>query len=463
SRHEQANQRVERQPDESPEESTQPTDDTEEMSEQPVQDQPAAEAGYRSGESSKQSAAEGDGRGSQAKNGTQSTSQGGQVQAEGAQKNQTLVRETASPEQASGAAAKAQQQTMQQLPGKPELAEQAQQNQQAGKQAGNPAASSAVNQNTQAVEAAKDQAQHPQQSQASARSAQGGERAASSPRAGEDRSSGSQLKQAASPQVGQPSSGAGAQAQGQEQDQADPRHQQGQPGSTLQSQAASAVGSAKPETQVLENPSPAEASTRPAHLEQGQQQQKEEVGKSGPLGPNAQQVQPSPDQQTTGPTHVDSTMHKAPLIEHDGRIIAESGAIAQHLLESFDAAHRLHPAPGDAARPVFLEWMHAAEGAVFLPFLMNTYLEATGLTDSLLAQYMGAERAKALGAIEAHLAANPYVAGAAFTAADIMMGFQLESADRRGAIDKDSPVKAWLERTQQREAWHAMRRITTSD
>ncbi|MFP4518383.1 MAG: glutathione S-transferase family protein [Oceanicaulis sp.] len=154
---------------------------------------------------------------------------------------------------------------------------------------------------------------------------------------------------------------------------------------------------------------------------------------------------------------------KAPLIEHDGRIIAESGAIAQHLLESFDAAHRLHPAPGDAARPVFLEWMHAAEGAVFLPFLMNTYLEATGLTDTLLAQYMGAERAKALGAIEAHLAANAYFAGEAFTAADIMMGFQLENADRRGAIDKDSPVKAWLERTQQREAWHAMRRITTSD
>lgn len=156
-------------------------------------------------------------------------------------------------------------------------------------------------------------------------------------------------------------------------------------------------------------------------------------------------------------------MGKAPLLEHDGQVIAESGAIAQHLLETFDGEHRLHPAPGAPERAVFLEWMHAAEGSVFLPFLMNTYLEATGLSDSLLAQYMAGERAKARGAIEAHLTANAYFAGEAFTAADIMMGFQLESADQRGAVDKDSPIKAWLERIKDREAWNAMRRITTSD
>lgn len=154
---------------------------------------------------------------------------------------------------------------------------------------------------------------------------------------------------------------------------------------------------------------------------------------------------------------------KAPLLEDDGQVIAESGAIAQHLLEKFDPDHKLHPAPGAANRAVFLEWLHAAEGAVFLPFLMNTYLEATGLTDSLLAGYMAGERAKALAAVEAHLTENAFFAGDAFTAADIMMGFQLESADKRGGIDQDSPVKAWLAKLQDREAWHAMRRVTTAD
>lgn len=39
-------------------------------------------------------------------------------------------------------------------------------------------------------------------------------------------------------------------------------------------------------------------------------------------------------------------MGKAPLLIHDGQVIAESGAIALHLLEHFDTDHRLHPAPG---------------------------------------------------------------------------------------------------------------------
>lgn len=156
-------------------------------------------------------------------------------------------------------------------------------------------------------------------------------------------------------------------------------------------------------------------------------------------------------------------MGKAPLLVHDGQVIAESGAIALHLLEVFDKDHRLHPAPGAPNRAVFFEWLHGAEGAVFLPFLMNTYLAATGLEDSLLSQYMGGERAKALGAIEARLDASPYFAGEAFSAADIMMGFQLEAAQARGALAKESPVHAWLERIRARPAHQRMRAITAED
>jgi glutathione S-transferase len=154
---------------------------------------------------------------------------------------------------------------------------------------------------------------------------------------------------------------------------------------------------------------------------------------------------------------------KAPLIEYDGRVMAESGAIALYLLEAFDPDHHLHPAPGAPERAAFLEWMHAAEGAVFLPFLMNTYLTATGLEDSLLAGYMAAEREKALSHIEAHLSAHDWFAGDHFTAADIMMGFQLEAAEARGALKDDSPVHAWLECIRARDAHKRMRAITVDD
>jgi glutathione S-transferase len=100
-------------------------------------------------------------------------------------------------------------------------------------------------------------------------------------------------------------------------------------------------------------------------------------------------------------------MGKAPLLVHDGQVIAESGAIALYLLEAFDPDFKLHPAPGAPNRAAFFEWLHGAEGSVFLPFLMNTYLAATGLEDSLLSQYMAGEREKALSAIEARLGASP--------------------------------------------------------
>ncbi len=156
-------------------------------------------------------------------------------------------------------------------------------------------------------------------------------------------------------------------------------------------------------------------------------------------------------------------MGKAPLLVHDGQVIAESGAIALHLLEKFDPEYRLHPAPTAPNRATFFEWLHGAEGAVFLPFLMNTYLSATGLEDSLLSQYMAGEREKALGAIEACLNARPYFSGEDFSAADIMMGFQLEAAEERGGLPKDSPVHGWLERVRARDGHKRMRAITAED
>ena len=155
---------------------------------------------------------------------------------------------------------------------------------------------------------------------------------------------------------------------------------------------------------------------------------------------------------------------KAPLlVTEDGAVIAETGAIAQYLLERFDPDFTLQPAPDAPHRGRYLEWMHASEGAVFLPFLMRTYCEATGLTDSLLDQYMAGERAKALAHVEAHLGAHAFFAGEAFTAADCLMGFQLDAADARGVLDAASPVKGWLARVRARPAYQAMRQVTASD
>jgi glutathione S-transferase len=156
-------------------------------------------------------------------------------------------------------------------------------------------------------------------------------------------------------------------------------------------------------------------------------------------------------------------MGKAPLFVDGDHVIAESGAIALYLLEKFDPDNKLQASPGSANRGAFLEWLQASEGAIFLPFLMNTYLTATSLNDSLLAQWMAGERTKALGVVEARLSQNDFFAGDAFTAADIMMGFQLEALDARVGVADDSPIKGWLNRIRARDGYKAMRTITGAD
>lgn len=140
---------------------------------------------------------------------------------------------------------------------------------------------------------------------------------------------------------------------------------------------------------------------------------------------------------------------KAPVLEDGSFTIAESGAIAQYLLAHYDHGHALHPRASDVSYPVFLEWMHAAEGAVFLPGLIGFYLLRAGLGESPLAHYMGSERAKALRYVEAHLSKHRYFAGEAFTAADCMMGFMLDNP----ALPLTPAISRWKGDVQPRAAY----------
>ncbi|HBX98228.1 glutathione binding-like protein, partial [Hyphomonas sp. UBA2654] len=106
--------------------------------------------------------------------------------------------------------------------------------------------------------------------------------------------------------------------------------------------------------------------------------------------------------------------------------------------------------------PRYLEWVHAAEGAIFLPGLFRFYLMNAGLLDTPLAASMEAEQAKAMKTIEGHLAKHAYFAGDSFTAADCLMAFQVQSAAAMGALEALPATRAWLEKVQARPAYKAM-------
>lgn len=151
-------------------------------------------------------------------------------------------------------------------------------------------------------------------------------------------------------------------------------------------------------------------------------------------------------------------MGKSPLLEDGDVVIAETGAIAEYLLARHDPEHKLHPRADSADFPRYLEWVHSAEGAPFLPGLFGFYLLRSELTDIPLAHAMAAESAKAAAHIEAHLAKHAYFAGDSFTAADCLMGFQIQNTALRGGALPPA-TQAWLEKVQVRPAYKKMLEI----
>jgi glutathione S-transferase len=149
-------------------------------------------------------------------------------------------------------------------------------------------------------------------------------------------------------------------------------------------------------------------------------------------------------------------MGKSPLLEDDGVVIAETGAIAEYLVGRYDLDHHLHPRPDDPDFPRYLEWVHAAEGAIFLPGLFRFYMAGAGLSDQPLSHMMMAEQEKAANTIEAHLARHAWFAGNNFSAADCLMGFQMQTADAMGTLANRPASAAWLGKVKARPAYAKM-------
>ncbi len=57
---------------------------------------------------------------------------------------------------------------------------------------------------------------------------------------------------------------------------------------------------------------------------------------------------------------------QSPVIEADGHVVAESGAIIDHILRRYGNGH-LQPAPSSASYDEYVHWMHYAEGSAMRP------------------------------------------------------------------------------------------------
>jgi len=158
---------------------------------------------------------------------------------------------------------------------------------------------------------------------------------------------------------------------------------------------------------------------------------------------------------------------KSPVIEDGDLKLAESGAILEYLAGRYGEG-RLVPAVGTPERLRYTYWMHYAEGSAMPPLLLKLVFSriesgpmpffvrpvARGIARRVLGTFVEPNIARHLDYMEGELAARPWFAGEAFSAADIQMSFPLEGAAARGGLDASRPkLMDFLDRIHARPAY----------
>ena len=143
---------------------------------------------------------------------------------------------------------------------------------------------------------------------------------------------------------------------------------------------------------------------------------------------------------------------KAPMIEDEGRVVAETGAIVEYLVEK--AGGRLGPPPkrDDVLR--YRHFLHYAEGSMMPPLLALLVVGRLGVLGRPARAPIQRMLDTHLDWLETELADRAWFAGDDFTATDIMMSFPLEASRSRGGLDESRPnLMDWLERIHARPAY----------
>ena len=138
---------------------------------------------------------------------------------------------------------------------------------------------------------------------------------------------------------------------------------------------------------------------------------------------------------------------KSPVIELDGKVIAESGAIVELLIKKF--APHLAPDESSEHYSDYLQWLHFAESSAMLPLLLkvfNQYETRSGTTLKFLDLYAEAEFNKVFTYLNHHLNGKTFLIEERLSGADFMLAFVIQSAlNMLKCASKYPHIKSYLD------------------
>jgi glutathione S-transferase len=137
---------------------------------------------------------------------------------------------------------------------------------------------------------------------------------------------------------------------------------------------------------------------------------------------------------------------KVPALDHDGRVVFETSAIALYLTDLFPQSG-LGPKVGDNERGAYLSWL-AYYGGVFEPSLTAKFLKL----QHVYGTFGWGPFDEVLEHLARTLGARSYLLGENFSAADIVFGGSLPLLMARGMVPETEPFKAYAARVTSRAA-----------
>jgi glutathione S-transferase len=157
---------------------------------------------------------------------------------------------------------------------------------------------------------------------------------------------------------------------------------------------------------------------------------------------------------------------KSPVITDGDIVVAETGAIIEHILDRYGQG-RLRPAAGTPDARLFTFFLHYAEGSAMPPLLLSLvfsklsqppaplFLRPLGkaIEKGVRAKFLDEQVSTHFDFCEAELAKRPWFAGPEFTAADIQMSFAIEAAKVRLGLETRPKLQAFLDRIHARPAY----------
>lgn len=185
--------------------------------------------------------------------------------------------------------------------------------------------------------------------------------------------------------------------------------------------------------------------------------------------PYALKVYPRDAKTSRAPTELRALhpLGKAPVVTVDDLVLAESGAILEHLVDTLGDGS-LRPAAGTPEAVQCRYWLHFGEGSLMPPLLLALIFGKlrsakapffikpiiTGIADKVDGQFTNAELERLFGFIEQHLGQHAWFAGEALSIADVQMSYPVEAGLGRARLSAGHPnIDAWLARIHARPAY----------